>query len=345
MSAAEDQAGGIERVDPSLVPSLTLANGATIPAIGMGTFGSDSVPAERIAAAVSEAAAMGYRHFDCAAVYGNESEIGAALKGLMVSGLKRQELFITSKLWNDRHDEGEVIPAFEASLRALGLDYLDLYLIHWPFPNHHAPGVDVSARAGNAQPYRHEAYMKVWRKLESLVDSGLVRSIGTSNMSVAKLELLLRDARIRPAVNELELHPHFQQPELCAYLSARGIQPIAYSPLGSPGRPERDRTPEDSVDIEDPVIRAIAARREEHPAAVCLRWAIQRGHVPIPFSASKRNLLANLKAAVSEALLPEDMAAIERIDRGCRLIKGQVFLWKEGQSWEDLWDMDGIIRS
>ncbi|HAE21768.1 MAG TPA: aldo/keto reductase, partial [Spirochaetaceae bacterium] len=238
-----------------------------------------------------------------------------------------------------------VVPAFEASLQALGLDYLDLYLIHWPFPNHHAPGVDVSARAGNAQPYLHEAYMKIWRKLESLVDAGLIRSIGTSNMSMAKLELLLRDARIKPAVNEMELHPHFQQPELCAYLRAHSIQPIAYSPLGSPGRPERDRTPEDSVDIEDPVIKAIAGRRGEHPAAVCLRWAIQRGQLPIPFSVSGRNLLSNLKAAVSASLSPEDMAAIEGIDRGCRLIKGQVFLWKEGQSWEDLWDMDGIIRS
>lgn len=325
------------------VPYKLLPNGARIPAIGMGTFGSDSVSAERVAEAVIEAAAMGYRHFDCAAVYGNEKQIGQSLRAIMTTGIPRNELFITSKLWNDKHAEADVIPAFEKSLRDLGLDYLDLYLIHWPFPNHHAPGVDVSSRAKDARPYIHADYMKIWRKLETLVDSGLVRNIGTSNMTIPKLELLLRDARIKPAVNEMELHPHFQQPQLFDWVLNHGIVPIGYSPLGSPGRPERDRTTEDTVDIEDPVLVDIARRQGVHPASICIQWAIQRGQVPIPFSASRKNLLANLLAAVATPLPAADMTALAGIDRNCRLIKGQVFLWKEGQSWEDLWDVDGVI--
>src|SRR5690606_9307742 len=140
---------------------------------------------------------------------------------------------------------------FMQSLNDLGLAYLDLYLIHWPFPNTHAPGVDVTSRASDARPYIHEEYMRVWRKLEGLVDAGLVRHIGTSNMTRPKLELLLRDARIKPAVEEMELHPHFQQRAYFDFVVANGIQPVGYSPIGSPARPERDRTAQDSVDIED----------------------------------------------------------------------------------------------
>jgi diketogulonate reductase-like aldo/keto reductase len=162
-------------------------------------------------------------------------------------------------------------------------------------------------------------------------------------MTIPKLELLLRDARVRPALNEMELHPHFQQPELFDYVRAHDIQPVGYSPIGSPARPERDRTPEDTVDIEDPVIAAIAQRLHVHPAVVCIKWAIQRGQIPIPQSASRVNYLANLRAAAAEPLTPGDMRAIARIDRNCRLIKGQVFLWRPGQSWEDLWDIDGVI--
>lgn len=330
-------------VDPRLVPQRRLANGHTIPAIGMGTFGSDAVSADQVAAAVIEAARLGYRHFDCAAVYGNERQIGASLKAIVDSGVPRNELFVTSKLWNNRHGEADVVPAFEQSLHDLGLDYLDLYLVHWPFPNHHAPGVDVTSRAHDAQPYLHENYMKVWRKLESLVDRGLVRSIGTSNMTIPKLELLLRDARIAPVVNEMELHPHFQQPELFRFVVDHGMVPVGYSPIGSPGRPERDRTPEDTVDVEDPVLVEIATRHRVHPAALCIQWAVQRGQIPIPFSVKPANLAANLLAAVAPALNADEMRALGAIDRGCRLIKGQVFLWRDGQDWRDLWDEGGVI--
>jgi diketogulonate reductase-like aldo/keto reductase len=314
-----------------------------MPAIGLGTFGSDHAPHEAVAEAVKYAAAAGYRHFDCASVYGNERHIGQSFEELFQSGLERKDLWITSKLWNDKHGEEDVIASCEKSLSDLRLDYVDLYLVHWPFPNHHPPHCDVSVRNPNAVPYIHENYMRTWRKMEELADRGLVRHIGSSNMTISKMKLLLRDARIRPAANEMELHPHFQQPEFFAYLRDKGIEPIGYSPIGSPARPARDRTSEDSAPTEDPVIREIAARLGVHPAVVCIKWAVQRGQTPIPFSTSHKNILANLQAVAGEPLTADDMKAIAGIDRNCRLIKGQVFLWKEDQSWEDLWDPQGEI--
>jgi diketogulonate reductase-like aldo/keto reductase len=328
-------------IDPVRVPRRRLASGAAIPVVGLGTFGSDSVPGEAVAAAVLDAARVGYRHFDCAAVYGNEPLIGAALQQVLRSGVRRDELWVTSKVWNDRHSEVEA--ACEQSLRDLRLDHLDLYLVHWPFPNFHPPGCDVSSRSRDARPYLHEGYMQTWRQMERLVERGLVRHIGTSNMTIPKLELLLRDASIRPVANEMELHPHFQQPELLEYVVGQSLVPIGYSPIGSPGRPQRDRTPEDTVDTEDPVIVTIAERLGVHPAVVCLKWGLQRGHVVIPFSVKRANYLANLQAAIGPPLSEAEMKAIAGIDRNCRLIKGQVFLWREGQSWEDLWDLDGRI--
>ena len=224
-----------ETVDPARVPSRILKTGARIPAIGLGTFGSDHVSPETVAEAVQYAASIGYRHFDCASVYGNEDRIGRVFKELFQNGLRRDDVWITSKLWNDNHGENDVIPACEKSLSDLRLEHLDLYLIHWPFPNHHPPGCDVTVRNPHAVPYIHETYMRTWRKMEELVDCGLVRHIGTSNMTIPKMKLLLRDARIRPVANEMELHPHFQQPEFFCYLNENGIQPIGYSPIGSPG--------------------------------------------------------------------------------------------------------------
>jgi len=223
------------------------------------------------------------------------------------------------------------------------LDYLDLYLIHWPFPNFHAKGVDVASRDPNAKPYIHENYMKTWGQLEKLVGMGLVKHIGTSNMTIPKLKLLLQDAEIKPVCNEMELHPHFQQPELFKFLIDNEIVPIGSSPIGSPLRPGRDRTTEDTVDIEDPVIVKIAKRLNVHPAVVCVKWAIQRGQVPIPFSVNRNEYLANLKAAVSDPLTQDEMNSVAAIDKNCRLIKGQVFLWKPNQNWEDLWDPRGEI--
>jgi alcohol dehydrogenase (NADP+) len=333
----------IDGVDPDLVPKRILSSGAKIPVVGLGTFGSDSISAKQIAHAVYDAATVGYRHFDCASVYGNEDVIGHSFRKMIDGALNRNDLWITSKLWNDKHAEADVILSCMKSLADLQLDYLDLYLVHWPFPNFHPPGCDVNFHDPDAKPYLHENFMKTWRQMEKLVELGLVKHIGTSNMTIPKLKLVLRDAKIKPVVNEMELHPHFQQPELFQFVVEAGIVPIGYSPVGSPARPERDRTADDSVDIDDHVIVKIAQRLNVHPATVCVKWAAQRGQVPIPFSVTRRNYLSNLQSVVSVPLSPEEMAAIAGIDRECRLIKGQVFCWKDNQSWEDLWDLTGEI--
>lgn len=326
------------------IPVITLSNGKKIPVIGLGTFGSDNYNAQQIASAVDFAIRNGYRHIDCASVYMNEPEIGHVLSSLIEENVvSRDELWITSKVWNDAHGAGKVIESCKKSLSDLKLDYLDLYLIHWPFPNFHAPGCDGDARNPDARPYNHEAYMVAWRQMEQLVDMGLVKSIGTSNMTQPKMELLLKDAKIKPVVNEMEIHPHFQQQSLFNYMLENDIQPIAYSPIGSPKRPERDRSLSDTVDIEDPVIVKIAERLHIHPAEVCIKWGIQRGEVVIPFSVSPKKILSNMKAITGEPLTKEEIEQIAIIDKNCRLIKGQVFLWEGAKGWEDLWDLEGYI--
>ena len=283
-------------VDPALVPSRTLASGARMPAIGLGTFGSDHAPATSSRRPCGRDW-LGYRHVDCAAVYGNEAEIGELLARAIRDGIARDDLWVTSKLWNDRHAPADVAPAFERSLRDLGLDHLDLYLVHWPFPNTHQPGVDVGSRDSNAKPYLHERYMDTWGELEKLVDRGLVRHIGTSNMTVPKLRLVLRDARIRPAANEMELHPHFQQPELFAFVRDRGSCPSASRRSARPPAP---------IAIAPPTTRSTSRTRSSsrrrrrlgvHPAVVCVKWAVQRGQVPIPFSTRRRNSRRTWRAA------------------------------------------------
>src|SRR6056297_158721 len=192
-------------VDPKDVPKRTLHNGAKIPAIGLGTFGSDKVSHEKVAEAVLGAISVGYRHIDCAAIYGNEAYIGKSLRKAIDGGVNREELWITSKLWNDKHAPEDVIPTCKKTLDDLQLDYLDLYLVHWPFPNTHPVGCDGDTRNPNAKPYIHEDYMKCWRKMEELVELGLVKNIGTSNMTIPKMDLLLRDAKIKPVVNQMEI--------------------------------------------------------------------------------------------------------------------------------------------
>ena len=331
----------MEAVDPLSVPTRALRSGATMPVIGVGTFGSDHVDHSTVARSVGMALELGYRHVDCASVYANEPEIGDVLRKAIAGGLLRDELWICSKVWNDQHDD--VAVACEQSLADLGLDYLDNYLVHWPFPNFHPPHCDVGERNPDAVAFDAESYLATWRQMEALVERGLVRHIGTSNMTIAKLDLLLPEASLLPSVNEMELHPHLQQPELFAYLVEHGIEPIGFCPIGSPARPARDRADDDSSPTDDPLIREIARRRGVHPATLCVKWGAQRGQTPIPFSTNARNLAANLRAVTTDPLSDDEMRAIASADRNCRLIKGQVLLWKDDQSWQDLWDEDGII--
>lgn len=326
------------------VPTRMLRTGRPIPAIGLGTFGSDRYGAEEVARAVARGIRLGYRLLDCAAVYGNEPDVGAVIAEAVADGVvARDDLFVMTKVWNDAHDPDAAIASVRRSMRALRVDVLDAVFVHWPFPNHHAPFASPDDRDPDARPYEHGAYMALWRALESLVDDGAVRHLGTSNVTIPKLELILRDAVIPPALNEMELHPTFQQPELFRYCLDHDIQPVGYSPLGSPSRPERDRTAADPVDVDDPVIRDIARARGVHPAVVCLQWAIARGQIPIPFAVKEEQARANLAAAVAEPLAPGEIEALRGVERNSRLIKGQVFLWPGAGSWLDLWDVDGTI--
>jgi alcohol dehydrogenase (NADP+) len=330
-------------IKPETVPCKTLRTGDKIPAVGLGTFGSDRFSKEEVADAVLGAIANGYRHIDCASVYMNEPEIGEALKIAMEGGVKREDLWITSKVWNDMHKQGDVLLSCAQSLKDLKLDYLDLFLMHWPFPNYHAPGCDGDSRNPDSRPFSVEEFMATWQQMERLVDMGLVKNIGTSNMTIAKFNEVYDLMRIKPSINEMELHPHFQQQELYDWCIEHDIQPIGFCPIGSPTRPDRDKTENDTVDIEDPVILAAAKRLGVHPAVVCVKWAVQRGQVPIPFSVRENEYMSNLQSAIDNPLTDEVMEAIAKVDKKCRLIKGQVFLWEDADSWEDLWDLDGKI--
>ena len=319
------------------VPKRVLFTGEEIPAVGLGTFGSDKYSAEQVSEAVYGAIKYGYRLVDCAAVYQNEKQIGEVLKKIFQDKVvTREELFITSKVWNDRHREVEV--ACRQSLEDLGLSTIDLYFVHWPFPNYHAPGCDGDSRNPDSKPFSVEEFMDTWHQCERLVDKGLVRYIGMSNMTVKKLEQVLPLCRIQPAALEMECHPSFQQQELFEYAVAHKIVPVGFCPIGSPSRPERDRTAEDIADIEMETIRKIAEVHNVHPAVICLKWAVQRGMIPIPFSVKEPQYISNLRCATEDPLTEEEMERIRKSDRNCRLIKGQVFLWSGASDWKALWD-------
>jgi alcohol dehydrogenase (NADP+) len=257
--------------------------------------------------------------------------------------VKREEMTVISKVWNDMHGRGDVLLSCAKSLKDLRLDYIDLYFVHWPFSNYHAPGCPGDSRNPDSRPFGAERYLAAWRQMERLVDTGLVRAIGMSNMTVPKLEAVLPSCRIKPAAAEMELHPCFQQPELFEYCVKKGIQPIGFCPMGSPARPDRDKTPGDCVDMRDPVIVKIAEAHNAHPASICVKWAVQRGQIPIPFSVKEGNYVSNLRCAAEDPLTPEEMDEIKAADKNCRLIKGQVFLWPGAKGWEDLWDINGSI--
>ena len=324
------------------IPKRKLANGQEIPCIGMGTFGSDRFTGEEVAGAVKGAIEIGYRLFDCAAVYGNEHLIGEVFKDAITEGVvAREDLFITSKVWNDKHLE--VHPSLKKSLQDLKIDYVDAYFVHWPFRNYHAPFAKPDDRNPDSKPFSVDEFMETWYQMEEAYDQGLIKNLGMSNMTIPKLEAVLPLCRIKPALIEMELHPSFQQPELFDYCVERKIQPIGFCPIGSPSRPERDRTPVDINDMEIPELVEIAKKYGVHPAIICLKWSVQKGAIPIPFAARKDQYVSNLLSTVETPLTEEEMKILATVDQNCRLIKGQVFLWEHASGWEDLWDHEGII--
>ena len=326
-------------IDPNLVPRRKLSNGQEIPCIGMGTFGSDRFTPEQVSGAVAGAIRSGYRLFDCASVYGNEDLIGQVFAQAMKEGVvKREELFVTSKVWNDMHGQGDVLLSCAKTLKDLQLDYLDFYFVHWPFPNYHAPGCDSDSRNPDSKPFSVDEFMDTWRQLEALYDEGLVKAIGMSNMTVSKLDQVLPLCRIKPSALEMECHPSFQQQELFDHAKAHDIVPIGFCPIGSPSRPERDRSEGDVADMELDEVVSVAKAHNIHPALVCLKWAVQRGMCTIPFSVKESQYISNLKCTTEDPLTEEEMELLKKAERGCRLVKGQVFLWPGATDWKQLWE-------
>jgi diketogulonate reductase-like aldo/keto reductase len=276
--------------------------------------------------AVKTAIKAGYRHIDCAAIYGNEAEIGEALESAFKEGLvKREDLHVTSKLWNDHHGADEVPEALKKTLADLKLDYLDLYLIHWP----------LRARKGDTSDEKlvnETNYEETWRAMEKAQEQGLVKSIGVSNLSTKKLGEVLSYAKIPPAVNQIELHPGWRNDKMLAFAKEKGVHLSAYSPLGS-GDDKRKV-------LEFPVVKQIAEKLGKTPAQVVLRWGIQRGTSVLPKSTNFDRLRSNLEVT-DWALSEEDMKALSSIDDQARIIAGTGFVGRKTGPYEDpaeLWD-------
>eukprot|EP01113_Clastostelium_recurvatum_P047230 TRINITY_DN838_c0_g1_i1.p1 TRINITY_DN838_c0_g1~~TRINITY_DN838_c0_g1_i1.p1 ORF type:complete len:301 (-),score=75.52 TRINITY_DN838_c0_g1_i1:86-988(-) len=284
----------------SSLPSFTLNSGHTIPSLGFGTWKADPGV---VGKSVKIALESGYRHIDCAAIYGNEKEIGATFKEVFAEGkIKREEVFITSKLWNSCHRKEHVRGACEQTLKDLELEYLDLYLIHWPFPLQFA-GYDLKQRSGGPDMV---PLQETWQAMEALVDAGLVKSIGISNFNVQLIRDLLTYARIKPAVNQVEIHPFMRQARLVEHTKAIGdIHTSAYSPLGN-----------GKLGLQDETVLKIAKKHNRTAANVMIKWGIQYGVSVLPKSVTPERILenANLDFTLTGEDL-EDLAKLERNER------------------------------
>jgi len=310
------------------MPKLNFRHGDAMPALGLGTW---RLPPEQTTATVRIALDLGYRHIDAAAIYGNEAQIGAALKGAIDAGnVQRQELWITSKLWNDCHQPEEVRPALERTLEDLGLEQLDLYLMHWPVAQRR--GVAMPSSAADQYGLAQVPLAATWAAMEDLVAAGLTRHIGVSNFSRTKLMALAAKARIQPEVLQVERHPLLQQNDLLSYCHTSGIQLTAYAPLGATS----DTRP--PVVLQHPVVVAIAAERQITPAQVLLAWGIGCGTAVIPKSVHPERLAENL-AAAAMGLNEDQMTRLVAIDGGQRLIDGRFWCLEDGPyTMANLWD-------
>lgn len=314
--------------------SVSFANGDRMPLLGLGTW--KAAPGQ-VTSAVREAIRLGYRHIDCASIYGNEREIGAAIRDAIANGeVRREELWITSKLWCNGHGRENVDPALRQTLDDLQLDWLDLYLIHWPVAIR--PGVGFPSSADELLAPDPARLRATWEGMEAAQQAGLTRHLGVSNFSIRKVQDLLQHSHSHPELNQVELHPLLQQSDLVEFCRQQGIHLTAYSPLGSGDRPAHLKSADEPVLLENPVVASIAAEHSCSTAQVLLAWHLCRGISTIPKSVSPERLRENL-AAAAIALSPADLERIATLDQGLRLVDGSFWLM-EGSPWtvQSLWD-------
>ncbi|XP_002741648.1 aldo-keto reductase family 1 member A1-like [Saccoglossus kowalevskii] len=285
---------------------VKLFSGVELPLVGLGTW--KSKPGE-VQNAVKSAFSCGYRHIDCAACYGNEKEVGDAFKETIGSVVERKDVFITSKLWNTKHAAVDVKPACIESLKDLQLDYLDLYLIHWPYGFVNI-GENFPKNPDGTIQYSDVSLMETWGAMEKLVDEGLCKHIGLSNCNSKQVAEVLEKGRIKPAVLQVECHPYFNQERLINFCKEKDIVVTASSPLGSPDRPWAKSS--DIILVEEPTLKAIGDKYKKSPAQVALRFNVQRGVVVIPKSITPARIAQNLEVCDFE-LSAEDMKKIESL--------------------------------
>ncbi|MGH1340915.1 MAG: aldo/keto reductase [Nannocystales bacterium] len=313
--------------------TLSLHDGTSFPAFGLGTWLSEP---EHVYRAVREALKLGYRHIDAAWIYFNEEEVGRGIREAIAAGdVTREDLWVTTKLWNDMHAPGDVQAGLEKSLSQLGLDYIDLYLVHWPVA--HAKGV-IRPKTGSeflAPPAT--SLEATWEAMAKLPSTDKTRQVGVSNFSVGKLDLISKAVGVAPAVNQVELHPYNAQPDFLAGMKERGVAVTAYSPLGSSGRPDSMRREDETRLLDDPTIAAVAQSHDCGPAQVLIAWALARGTAVIPKSTNPERIAQNL-AATKVTLSEGDMQKIDELNRDERYVTGEFWCPKGSpHTLESLW--------